>query len=460
MPTILDQLKQFFPPSRLLLDADSLRYYGKDWTTIYSPNPIAVVFPQTTLEVQKIIYLANESKIGLVPSAGRTGYSGGAVAAQHEIVVSCERMNQIVGFDLIDRTVQCEAGVVTGQLQAYAREKNLYYPVDFASSGASRIGGNIATNAGGHKVFRYGSTRHWVAGLTVVTGQGEILELNKGLVKNATGYDLMQLFIGSEGTLGIITAATMRLTRLPENVTVMLLSVKDFATILSLLKIFQDSLDLTAFEFFSEPALQKVIQKHNLPRPLSQDADFYVVIEFENPDNIFEEKMMTLFRSCLEKKWVLDGVVSQNLEQIHQLWRYREAISEAIYEYKPHKYDLSILVSKMPDFIRDVEKLLKQECPGLEVIWFGHIGDGNLHLNLLKPAAMEVAQFHQLCQPLDKKVFELIHQYQGAISAEHGIGLLKKDYLSYSRAPAEIALMRQIKKIFDHNNILNPNKIF
>lgn len=457
--TIQQKLQQIFSSEQLLQDADSLQYYGKDRTTIYTPNPLAVVFPRTTEQVQQLVQLAREFHCGLVPSAGRTGYSGGAVAAFGEIVVSCERLNQIKNFNAADRIVACEAGVITAQLQKFAQEQGLYYPVDFASSGSSCIGGNIATNAGGIKVFRYGSTRHWVAGLTVVTGQGEILHLNKGLMKNATGYDLLQLFIGSEGTLGIITAADMRLTRLPDNLTVMLVAVNDVTTLLTVLQRFQQALDLTAFEFFAESALQIVMQKYGWQRPLKA-AQFYAVIEFENPGNLFETKILAVFQRCLEQNKVVDGVLSQNLTQAQQFWRYRESISEAIYEYKPHKYDLSVLISHLPEFMTAIEKLLSQKYPQIKAIWFGHIGDGNLHLNLLKPAAMSVAEFQEFCQPLDEKIFALIQQYGGAISAEHGIGLIKKDYLSYSRTPAEITLMRRIKQIFDPGHILNPHKIF
>ncbi len=218
----MESLQKLVEPGKLLTDSDSLETYGKDWTKLYQPKPLAIVFPKTIEEVQAIVKWANQYQIALVPSGGRTGLSGAAVATNSEVVVAFDYMNKIVDFNAIDREVTCQAGVITKQLQTFAEEKGLYYPVDFASSGSSQIGGNIATNAGGIKVIRYGMTRNRVAGLKVVTGTGDILELNKGLTKNATGYDFRHLFIGSEGTLGFVVEVTIKLERQPKNLTVLL----------------------------------------------------------------------------------------------------------------------------------------------------------------------------------------------------------------------------------------------
>ena len=231
---IITELKAIVGDDKVRLDADTLHSHGRDWTKAWEPAPMAVVFPRSTEQVQAIVQLANTEQLAVVPSGGRTGLSGGAVAANGELVVSFDYMNQISDFDPIDRTVRCQAGVITEQLQHYAEEQGLYYPVDFASAGSSQIGGNIATNAGGIKVLRWGMTRDWVAGLTVVTGSGEILHLNNGLLKNNAGYDLRQLFIGAEGTLGLICEATMQLTRQPKNLTAFVLGVENFDGIMSL----------------------------------------------------------------------------------------------------------------------------------------------------------------------------------------------------------------------------------
>ena len=254
------ELKDLVQEGRVLDDADSLQHYGCDWTKQWQPDPLAIVLPKSLEEVQAVVRWANENQVCVVPSGGRTGLSGGAVARNKEVVIALDLLNEISEFSDTERTVRCGAGVITQQLQDFAEEKGFYYPVDFASSGSSQIGGNISTNAGGIKVIRYGMTRDWVAGLTVVTGKGDVLSLNKGLVKNATGYDLRHLFIGAEGTLGIVVDATIALARPPKNLTVLVLGTPDFVSIMQVLNTFQSNIDLTAFEFFSEVAASHVWQ--------------------------------------------------------------------------------------------------------------------------------------------------------------------------------------------------------
>jgi FAD/FMN-containing dehydrogenase len=382
------------------------------------------------------------------------------VAANGEIVVAFDAMNKISDFNSIDRTAQCQAGVITEQLQIFAEEQGLFYPVDFASSGSSQIGGNISTNAGGIKVIKYGMTRDWVAGLTVVTGSGEILELNNGLLKNNAGYDLRQLFIGAEGTLGFITEATMRLTRPPVNLTALVLGVPEFSAAMDVLAAFQNKMDLTAFEFFSDKALDKVVEHQGLNRPFETPAAFYTLLEFEAINEETEALAMELFEHCVEQGWVLDGVMSQSMEQLKNLWRLREDIAETIYQWTPYKNDISTVISKVPGFLNEVEALVSASYPDFEIIWFGHIGDGNLHLNILKPDNLDKDTFFQQCGEVSYGVFEIVEKYRGSVSAEHGVGLLKKDYLKYSRSQGEITLMKQMKKIFDPKGIMNPGKIF
>jgi FAD/FMN-containing dehydrogenase len=256
--TIITQLQAIVGDIRVKTDADSLKTWGCDWTKHYTPAASAIVFPATTEEVQAIVQLANQENIVLVPSGGRTGLSAGAVAANGEVVISFDRMNKVVEFYPADRMVRVQAGMVTEQLQQFADEHDLYYPVDFASAGSSQIGGNIGTNAGGIKVIRYGMTRAWVLGLTVVTGKGDILHLNKGMMKNATGYDLRHLFIGAEGTLGFVTEAEIKLERKPRDLRVLVLGTPDFNSVMKVLSAFQAKLDLTAFEFFSDLAVRNV----------------------------------------------------------------------------------------------------------------------------------------------------------------------------------------------------------
>ncbi|SFP23057.1 FAD/FMN-containing dehydrogenase [Ectopseudomonas composti] len=456
----IEELKTLVEPGKVLIDADSLETFGKDWTKQFAPAPSAIVFPKTTEQVQAIVRWANQHKIALVPSGGRTGLSAAAVAANGEVVVSFDYMNRIVEFNEYDRTVVCQPGVVTKQLQLFAEEKGLYYPVDFASSGSSQIGGNIGTNAGGIKVIRYGMTRNWVAGLKVVTGTGELLELNRDLIKNATGYDLRQLFIGAEGTLGFVVEATMRLERAPKNLTAMVLGTPDFDSIMPVLHAFQGKLDLTAFEFFSDRCLEKILGRGDVPAPFDSRTPFYALLEFEALNEDVANEALATFEHCVEQGWVLDGVMSQSEQQLQNLWKLREYISETISHWTPYKNDISVTVSQVPAFLKDIDDIVSVNYPDFDVLWYGHIGDGNLHLNILKPENLAKEDFFTKCALVNKWVFETVEKYNGSISAEHGVGMTKRDYLQYSRSAAEIACMKAIKAVFDPNGIMNPGKIF
>ncbi|QXH36050.1 FAD-binding oxidoreductase [Pseudomonas muyukensis] len=457
---VIDELMTLVDPGKVLTDPASLDTYGKDWTKHYPPAPSAIVFPKSIEQVQAIVHWANRHKVALVPSGGRTGLSGAAVAAHGEVVVAFDYMNQILAFSPFDRTVVCQPGVITRQLQQYAEDQGLYYPVDFASSGSSQVGGNIGTNAGGIKVIRYGMTRNWVAGLKVVTGRGELLELNKDLIKNATGYDLRQLFIGAEGTLGFVVEATMRLDRAPRNLTAMVLGTPDFDAIMPVLHAFQGKLDLTAFEFFSDKGLAKIMARGDVPAPFATQCPFYALLEFEASTEEVANEALATFEHCVEQGWVLDGVMSQSETQLKNLWKLREYLSETISHWTPYKNDISVTVSKVPAFLREIDAIVGEHYPDYEVVWYGHIGDGNLHLNILKPDAMSKDDFFASCAKVNKWVFEIVERYNGSISAEHGVGMTKRDYLGYSRSPEEIACMKAIKAVFDPNGIMNPGKIF
>ena len=444
---------------KVLTDADSLDHYGGDWTKQYARNPALVVLPKNEAELQDLVKWANNSNVALVPSGGRTGLSGGAAATNGEVVVALDLMNEILEYDEVDRTVRCQAGVITAALQAFAEEQGCFYPVDFASSGSSQIGGNVATNAGGIKVIRYGLTRDWVVGLKVVTGTGECLDLNQGLVKNATGYDLRHLFIGSEGTLGFITEVTVKLAPAPVDSSVMVLALADLASVMPVLMAFRDRVSISAFEFFSERALQIVTEHQSLARPCETVALMYALIEYDNVDQASEEAAMEGFEHVVESGWVLDGVLSQSSVQAASLWRLREGISESLAQFSPYKNDLSVRVSQVPAFLAEVDGVVTAQYPDLETVWFGHIGDGNLHLNILKPADWTMDQFVERCTAVSPAIFEVVQRFGGSISAEHGVGLLKQPYLHYSRSAAEITLMQSLKKVFDPNSIMNPGKV-
>ena len=458
--SVLAALSEIVGEDWVKTDPADLQTYGTDWTKQFPVAPSVIVLPKTAAEVQAVVKLANEATLKIVPSGGRTGLSGGAVATNGEVVLVLDRMNQILDFNAADRQVTCEAGVVTEQLQQFAESQGLFYPVDFASSGSSQLGGNVATNAGGIKVIRYGMTRSWVTGMKVVTGRGDLLDLNRGLTKNATGYDFRHLFIGSEGTLGIIVELTMALSVPPQDPAVLIMGVEDMTKTMPVLEAFQNKVSLTAFEFFSEQALRHVIAEKKLARPIETASNFYALLEYEQRGKEDLEDAMVLFEHCLEQGWVVDGTMSLSLTQAESLWRLREDISETIAQFTPYKNDIAVRVSAVPQFLKDVDSLVREQYPEFEIIWFGHIGDGNVHLNILKPESLDAQAFFEQCDNVSNQVFSLVQQYGGSISAEHGVGLLKKPYLSYSRDPQEIEYMRLIKQAFDPNDVLNPGKVF
>lgn len=455
----LSLLLQTCPDLRLKTDAADLEHYGRDWTRRWTPAPLAIALPGTVAEVQAVVCWANEHKVAVVPSGGRTGLSGGAVAANGELVLSLERMNKPLAFDAVDRTLTVQAGMPLEALHNEAREHGLIYPVDFAARGSCSIGGNIATNAGGIRVIRYGNTREWIAGLKVVAGNGELLELNKGLIKNSSGFDFRQLMIGSEGTLGIVVEATVKLTDPPPATNVMLLALPSFEVLMQVFSAFRERLQLEAFEFFTDLAV-KHVTAHGAQYPFDEIHPYYVVTEYASADEAGEAAALAAFEHCMEQGWVLDGVISASEAQAQQLWRLREGITESVARYKPYKNDVSVRISAMPAFLAETQALINGAYPHFEVVWFGHIGDGNLHINVLKPDETSDADFLAQCEQVTKLLAQVLQRFHGSISAEHGIGLVKKAYLSSTRDEAEIALMRGVKRAFDPNGLMNPGKVF
>lgn len=450
----------FLGEGQIKTDPETLKVYGKDWTNYFDIKASAVLFPSTTEQVAQIVLWARKNKISLVPSGGRTGLSGAACALHGEVIVSLDHMNQIKNFNSIEQTVVCEAGVITEALQKWALDHQLFYPVDFAARGSSQIGGNVATNAGGIKVVRYGLTRDWVLGLKVVTGTGAILELNNSLIKNATGYDLRHLMIGSEGTLGFITEVTIKLLPPPPASQVLFLAIPDLASVMKTFAAFKTKTSLVAFELLSQVALDFVTKNKQLSSPLQKSSPYYLVVEVEKRNDSDENETLEVFEKCLEAAWVTDGAIAQSEAQSKTFWRLREDISESLSSHTPYKNDVSVSISHVPEFMKDLESLLKMAYPDWTVVWFGHVGDGNLHINILKPEKLTKEIFVNECRKVDALVFETVSKYKGSISAEHGVGLTKKSFLSYTRSQNEIDIMKGIKSIFDPDGILNPGKIF
>ena len=452
----LAELREVLP---VVTEGDALTTYGKDWTRVYDPAPGGVVFPHTTAEVSRILAICNRHSIAVVPSGGRTGLAGGAVAAKGELVLSLEKMRTVGPVDPVGLTVRVQAGAVTEAVHQAADEHDLTWPVDFASKGSSQVGGNIATNAGGVKVIRYGLTRQWVLGLEVVLADGSVLELNGALEKNNTGVDLRQLFIGSEGTLGVITEATLKLARHPGHLDVFFLGVDSLASVLRVFEAARKGpFQIHAFEMLTDRCLARLHQHRGLKSPLEEDAPFFVLLEVEAHER---DRLDRWMESLVMDDLVLDGVLAGGLDQAHALWELREGISESLSSTGlPHKNDVALPIAELPAFCAELEEVFEARYPGWEICLFGHIGDGNLHINVMKPDAMDKAAFLDEVHEADRAIFELVKAHRGSISAEHGIGLLKKEWLGYTRSAEEIALMRAMKKAFDPNGILNPGKVF
>ena len=455
----LADLAQRLPALRVTTDPADLEHYGRDWTRRWTPAPLAIVFPAGIDDVQAIARWATAHRVALVPSGGRTGLSGGAVAAHGEVVVSFERMSRVLDFNAVDRTLTVQPGVVLEAVHKAAQDHGLVYPVDFGARGSCSIGGNVATNAGGIRVIRYGNTREWIAGLELVTASGELLDLNRGLTKNSSGYDLRHLAIGAEGTLGFVVEATLKLTDPPPPSQVMVLAVPEMQALMRVFAICRERLTLSAFEFFTDRALWHVTA-HGAQRPFADDSPYYVVAEFDADSEARRQAALDVFEQCMEQGLVSDGVISQSDAQAAALWKLRDGITESLAAHRPYKNDIAVRVSAVPAFLADIQALLTHAYPQFEVVWFGHIGDGNLHINVLKPANLDEADFLAQCEHVTRLLAEALARHGGSISAEHGIGLVKKAYLGGTRSGAEIALMRSIRAAFDPLGLLNPGKLF
>jgi len=456
LPTgFLDELSRI---GEVSTDPADLATYGRDWTKVYTPAPGAIAFPRSTAEVATILRACNGAGVAVVPSGGRTGLAGGAVARAGELVLSLERMRRIEPVDVLGATVRVEAGAITAAVHAHCEPHDLTWPVDFASKGSSQVGGNIATNAGGVKVIRYGLTRNWVLGLEVVLIDGTVLELGGALEKNNTGVDLRQLFIGSEGILGVVTGATLKLAPLPRRLDVMVFAVEGLDGVLRLFRDVRASgLTLAAYEFFTQACLDRLLRHRQLRTPFDRAAETYVLVEVEDAS---ESEVEAWVGSVFERGLAVDGVLAQAPRQAQELWALREGISESLSATgMPHKNDIALPIAALEAFCAELDGLLGTRYPGWELCLFGHIGDGNLHVNIMKPDDLDKAAFLARTHEVDRDMFDLVRKHRGSISAEHGIGLLKRDFLGYSRSPEEIAVMRALKHALDPRGLLNPGKV-
>jgi len=453
------ELAGLLPEGAVRTDAEALATYGRDWVRLRQPNPVAVAFPDTTAQTLGIVRWARRNRMAIVPSGGRTGLSGGALADNGQLVVSCERMDKILGTSRENALITAQSGVTIKRIQDAAKSVGLYYPIDFAPAATMHVGGTIATNAGGVHVVRYGMTRQWVAGLEVVVamgGQGaEVLDLSLSVPKNNTGYDLKQLFIGSEGTLGIITSATLRLAIPPASPSLALVCVDDTERLVAVGTQARNHGTVTAVEFWDDAGMRLATAHLGIRAPVPP-ARWYVLAELDGPP----AASAAWIAACQSAGLARNGILRPATGEVSDVWAIRLAIGTAVAPFTPYKNDVSVPISALPAFLRELQTALpSRPNPGEMVVW-GHLLDGNLHVNCLKPPGTSPADFALACQHLDHGLYSLVAAHRGSISAEHGVGLLKKHALHFSRTPGEIEAMRQIKGVFDPDNIMNPGKIF
>ena len=460
-PELIQRLASIVGAGQVLHEPADLAPYVHDWRGRYHGAAQCVVRPGSTQEVAAVVRVCAEAGVPIVPQGGNTSLCGASTpdASGQAVVLSLGRMQQIAAVDGQNNTILVEAGCTLAAVQAAARAADRLFPLALASEGTCQIGGNLSTNAGGVQVLRYGNTRELTLGLEVVLANGEIWNGLRGLRKDNTGYDLKHLFIGAEGTLGIITRAVLKLFPLPKRQVTCWLNVASPAAAVDLLNRAKTTFDaqLTAFELISETALGLVLRHiPQMQRPGGM-SPWYVLAEFSEAAPAAVEQWLA---ERLATGEVSDGVLAQSEAQAQRLWALRENISEAQkIEGISIKHDIAVPVSRLADFLAQADALLAQAFPGIRVVAFGHVGDGNLHYNLSKPNADANQALLSRQAEVNGLVHDLVHALNGSISAEHGIGQLKREEILRYKSPVEMALMRSIKQALDPNGLMNPGKI-
>ena len=464
---LLDELTALCGQAHVLREGD-LSAWETDWRKRARGRALAVVRPSSTEQVAGVVKACAKAGVSLVPQGGNTGLVVGSIPddSGQQIVLSLQRMNRVRALDEANLTVTVEAGCILQTLQEHARQLGFLFPLSLAAEGSCTLGGNLATNAGGTQVLRYGNARELCLGLEVVTAQGEVWEGLSGLRKDNTGYDLRDLFIGSEGTLGIITAATLKLHPLPAARLTAWAAVPSMAEAVALLGLAQRQLSasLTGFELMSQFALSLVAKHFPQQRvPFYESTPWCVLLE--NSDHESAEHARTMFERllehALEQGLVSDAVVAENIAQAQQLWHIRESIPLAqAQEGLNIKHDISVPISDIPAFVQQTDARLRSEIPGVRLVNFGHLGDGNLHYNVQAPEGGDAQEFLRSQESrVNALVYESVRSFGGSISAEHGVGSLKVDELTHHKSPVALGMMRAIKQALDPQNLMNPGRV-
>ena len=471
MSALLDSLRQICGAANVLTHEDpqtDLSAWEQDWRKRERGLALAVVRPANVQEVSELVKACVKAKVSIVPQGGNTGLAVGSIpdSTGQQVVLSLQRMNQIRSLDAANLTVVAEAGCILQQVQEHVDKAGYLFPLSLAAEGSCTLGGNLGTNAGGTQVVRFGNTRELCLGLEVVTAQGDIWHGLSGLRKDNTGYDLRNLMIGSEGTLGIITAACMKLYPQPAAQLTAWAAVPSMEAAVLLLGLAHERLGagLTGFEVMGQFALSLVDKHHpQLRVPLFKETPWCVLLENSDHESEAHARIgfESLMETALENGWVTDAVVAESLAQAHSLWQIRESIPLAqATEGLNIKHDISVPVSRIPQFVAETDALLQTKIPGIRLVNFGHLGDGNLHYNVQAPAGADGPAFlknHE--DEVNTWVFDQVKAFNGSISAEHGIGSLKADKLTHYKDPTALARMKANKLALDPHNIMNPGRV-
>jgi len=462
--TLISEIEAIVGPKGVVTSSADMEPYLVEERGLYRGNCDLVVRPASTEEVAKVVSLCAEKKVPIVPQGGNTGLCGGAVA-DGGVILNLARMNKVRAIDPLNATLTVEAGVILKTVQTTAEDAGFLFPLSLGAEGSCQIGGNLATNAGGVNVLKYGNSRDLVLGLEVVLPDGQIWNGLKGLRKDNTGYDLKHLFLGSEGTLGIITAAVLKLFPLPKSKETALIALPDLDSVAQLLveakALCGDS--LSAFEFISRFAME-LVTRHvdGVTDPFEGKHAMYVLLELTSPNEKADLRadLEHLLEQAFENGLVEDAVFAESGQQAEALWNLRESIPEAQkHEGGSIKHDISVPVSKVAEFIAVASEAVTRAMPGLRPCPFGHMGDGNIHFNLTQPEGMDKQEYLGHWEEMNRIVHDIAVAMGGSFSAEHGVGQLKVQEVVHYKDPVEVDLMRKVKRTLDPLNLLNPGKV-
>jgi FAD/FMN-containing dehydrogenase len=443
-------------------DPERLAPHLTEWRGRYHGATPLMLMPASTEEVAAIVSICAETRTAIVPQGGNTGLVGGQIPYGDEILLSLKRMNAIRDIDVANATMTVEAGCPLAEAQQLAAAQNLLLATSLASEGTATVGGIVSTNAGGTNVLRYGMTRDQVLGLEVVLPSGEIWNGLSGLRKNNTGYDLKQIFIGAEGTLGVVTAATFRLFPKPSRTATFFCAVPTVDAAIALLHLARERAAVSTFEFLSRRGLEFVLAHCAGARdPLSAMAPWYVLVEIDgNDDARLAEEAEAILTTAAERGLVTDAALAQSEAQAQAFWALRERLSEVQkQEGGSIKHDVSLPLSALPAFLDEAISAAEKACPGVRPVPFGHLGDGNVHFNLSQPEGADKAAFLARWEDISRIVHDIVAKHDGSISAEHGLGQMKRDEITRYKSRTEIEMMKGIKQTLDPLGIMNPGKV-